>query len=147
MSDQGLDSRGSATGTDLRAPRGGAVEFSVRVRGHPAGFWFVLEVVGEMNRRAFPLIPDLVGGDTPHIVLELRGVSFMDGRGLAAMLEARHRARTSGGWVRLVAPSSSVRRVLELTGYDRMFPTFDTLDQAVSTKMDTDLEQGSEPAF
>jgi stage II sporulation protein AA (anti-sigma F factor antagonist) len=143
MSAEWLNGRGTALVTDLQARRAGGAGFSVSVRGHTAGSWTILEVEGEMDMSAFPLIPDLVGRDTSRIVLELRGVTFMDARGLGAMIEAQRRAREAGGWVRLVAPSRSVRRVLMLTACDRIFLTFDTVDQALSTPDDADPESAS----
>jgi stage II sporulation protein AA (anti-sigma F factor antagonist) len=135
---------GSAAVTDLGTRDTGATRdiaepgFSVSVRGHPGGRWTVLEVEGEMDLRAFPLIPDLVGTANPRVVLELHGVSFMDARGLGAIVECQRRALVAGGYTRLVAPSPSVRRVLALTGCDRIFLTFDTIDQAVSAPSDAD---------
>ncbi len=122
----------------LRPRRPGGADFCVSVRAHPAGRWTVLEVEGEMDIRAFPLIPDLVGKDAPRVLVELRRVSFMDARGLGAIVEAQRRARSSGGYVRLVAPARCVRRILTLTGCDRRFLTFDTLDQAVAPPLGAD---------
>jgi anti-anti-sigma factor len=76
-------------------------------------------------------------------VLDLHGVTFMDAKGLATLVDIQRRARGAGGCVRLVAPSPSVRRVLKLTGCDHVFQTFDSLLPAMSAPLETDPE----PAF
>jgi anti-sigma B factor antagonist len=63
----------------------------------------------------------------PRLVLDLSEVTFMDASGLGALMAARRRSLLLGGGLRLVAPSSSVRRVLEASGLRSRFPvTVDT---------------------
>jgi anti-anti-sigma factor len=126
-----------ASMTSLRARRAGA-QFSVSVRGDPAGRWTVLEIEGEMDLQAFPLVPDLVDKNAPRMVFDLSGVSLMDAGGLRALVEAQRRARNAGGYVRLVAPSRSAGRVLRLSACDRYFLTFDTVRDAVAAPIGAD---------
>jgi hypothetical protein len=49
-------------------------------------------------------------------------------------LRGRRAARAAGGCVRLVAPSRQVRKLRVLTGSDRGFLTFDSLDEAVAAR-------------
>ncbi|MEV7969088.1 STAS domain-containing protein [Sphaerisporangium sp. NPDC088356] len=57
-----------------------------------------------------------------RLVLDLSEVTFMDASGLGALMAARRRSLLLGGGVRLVAPSSPVRRVLEASGLRSRFP-------------------------
>jgi anti-sigma B factor antagonist len=50
------------------------------------------------------------------LMLDVSGVSFMDCAGLRALLATRRRAELRGGYVRLIATSAAVRRIIELTG-------------------------------
>lgn len=109
---------------------------SVSVQGRRSGPWTILEVEGEMDIQALPLVADLLRGPVGGVVLELHAVTFMDAGGLGMMVDVQRRTRDAGGCLRLAAPSSSVRRVLTLTGCDRAFRTFDSLVRAVSTPMD-----------
>lgn len=122
-----------ATVTDLRARGAGSGIASVSVRVDRSGHWTVVEVEGEMDVQLPPLVADLVDSDASRVVFDLRGVTFMDAGGLGTLIATQRRALAVGGCVRLVAPSSSARRLLELTGCDRHFQTFDSLDQALST--------------
>ena len=50
------------------------------------------------------------------IFLDVSEVSFMDCGGLRALLATRRRTELCGGWMRLIATSAAVRRIIELTG-------------------------------
>jgi anti-sigma B factor antagonist len=113
------------------------VEPAVAVRVHRSGRWLVLEVDGEMDLQVVPLIPDLVGSDASRAVFELHGVTFMDASGLGAIAETQRQAVAAGGCVRLVAPSTQARRLLMLAGSERAFPSFDSVEAAMSTPFDS----------
>jgi anti-sigma B factor antagonist len=51
-----------------------------------------------------------------RLLLDMSGVSFMDCAGLRALLTTRRRAELRGGFMRLIAVSRAVRRIIELTG-------------------------------
>ena len=50
------------------------------------------------------------------LMLDVSGVSFMDCAGLRALLVTRRRAEMRGVFLRLIATSAAVRRIIELTG-------------------------------
>src|ERR1700759_4138623 len=50
------------------------------------------------------------------LLLDVSDVSFMDCAGLRALLTTRRRAELHGGFMRLIAVSRAVRRIIELTG-------------------------------
>jgi anti-anti-sigma factor len=57
--------------------------------------------------------------ETPEVALvelDLGGVSFLDARGVSAILRGAARARDIGCRLRLRNPQSYIRRVLEITG-------------------------------
>jgi anti-sigma B factor antagonist len=51
-----------------------------------------------------------------RLLLDVAGVSFMDCAGLRVLLTTRRRADLRGGFLRLIAVSRAVRRIIELTG-------------------------------
>ncbi len=61
----------------------------------------------------------------PSYDVDLHDVNFVDSSALAELVRSMKRARTAGGDVRLVSPSSSARVILELTGLDRAFVVVD----------------------
>ena len=59
------------------------------------------------------------------LVVDLRGLTFMDCTGLRLLLDADEWARQAGVPLTLVRGPSPVHRVLELTGLDRTLPVVD----------------------
>jgi anti-sigma B factor antagonist len=56
------------------------------------------------------------------IELDLSETTFIDTRGLAALIVLNRTAQRRNGQLRLVNPSQKVRRVLERTQMDRLIP-------------------------
>ncbi|GAA4727475.1 hypothetical protein GCM10023350_08040 [Nocardioides endophyticus] len=138
MSAEPVNGRGVAAVVDLWARRASEAVPSVAVRVHRSGSWTVVEVEGEMDVQVVALVADLVGVDTTRVVFDLQRVTFMDAAGLSAVGGSiRHRAMGAGGSVRLVAPSRSARRLLMLAGCARVFPAFDSLEEAMSAPLGT----------
>ncbi len=73
---------------------------------------------------------DAVRDTSPHVVLDLTGVTFMDSTGLKVLLAIQRRADLAGGSFGVAGPSRSVRKILALTGLDQTFAIYDTVDEA-----------------
>ncbi|MGH2909221.1 MAG: STAS domain-containing protein [Solirubrobacteraceae bacterium] len=71
--------------------------------------------------------------DTHLVVVDLRGVAFMDSAGLHSILDGHVRARRQDARLLLVPGSGQTRRLLALTGADRRLEILD-------------LDPGDEPA-
>lgn len=70
---------------------------------------------------------------SPHVVLVLRDVSFVDSTGLGLLLSVHDRAEAEGGWLRLAALNPLVRRLLQTTELERRFHVYPTLTAATSS--------------
>ena len=78
----------------------------------------VLGVTGEVDVASAPLLRDTVlarlnRGDH-DLVLDLRGVTFLDSTGVGSLLRIHHRAALVGAKVHFVADHAAVLRVLDL---------------------------------
>ena len=62
------------------------------------------------------------------VVLDLRGVEFMDSAGLKVLLNQRSRIEESGGELRLVVGEGAVARLLALTGVSDAFSISSAID-------------------
>jgi anti-anti-sigma factor len=51
-----------------------------------------------------------------HVVLDMAKLSFMDSSGLGVIITEHTRLKRSGGTLTIYSPSSSVRRLFEITG-------------------------------
>ena len=67
-----------------------------------------------------------------RIVVDLRGVSFMDSMGLGALIDGRNRLALDGIEVVLVTGNGPVARLLELTKLTGSFMIFDSVETATS---------------
>ena len=70
--------------------------------------------------------------DEPDVlVIDLAEVTFIDSTALGVLIEARSRLADRGGF-RLAAPGLESRRALEVSGLDRHFSVFDTVNDALT---------------
>lgn len=83
-----------------------------------------LETASQLGDHALAALHEV----SPHLVLDLSGVTFMDSTGLKVLLSVQHRADLAHGSLVVVGTTRPVRRILELTGLDTSFALFDTLD-------------------
>jgi anti-anti-sigma factor len=80
-----------------------------------------MAVRGDIDLATGPLLLsallDALEQHAPRVLeLDLAGLTFLDARGVSALLRAYHAAAAIGCRVRLVGPSHHIRRVLDLTG-------------------------------
>ena len=84
-----------------------------------------LRVVGEIDLYTAPTLREAAltalrqHGSTLRV--DLRDVTFMDSTGLEVLLATLRRAELEGGSLTLCRPTSAVRRIIEVTGLDKMF--------------------------
>jgi anti-anti-sigma factor len=102
----------------------GAPPVSVRVIAN--GPVTVITVAGELTYGTTHVLNDVVdrvirGQASPRIVLDLVNVTFLCSAGIHALLATRERIISADGRLVLYQPSSSVERILRLTGDDRCF--------------------------
>lgn len=100
------------------------------------GGTIVLSPVGEFDLSNLDLLREtFLEAATPEsnrIVIDLSGTAYVDSMAIGTMLAVARRANEWGGWVRLVAPRPNVLRVLHITGLDKVFAMYDTVDQALT---------------
>jgi anti-sigma B factor antagonist len=88
-----------------------------------AGDAVTVVLVGELdlsNWTRFESDLERIEADEPStIVIDLRGVEFIDSTGLRALLAADERAQEGGHRLVIVRGNSMVQRVLRFTGVDR----------------------------
>jgi anti-sigma B factor antagonist len=70
----------------------------------------------------------------PCIVLDLRGLRFLDSCGLARLLAARRRARRAGHRLLLVRGRAAVQRLFALTALDESFEMVSELPVALTAR-------------
>jgi anti-sigma B factor antagonist len=99
--------------------------------------WRVLTVRGEVDVSTTPRVRaqliSLLSEGKPNVVVDLEGVGFLDSSGLGALVAALKLARSRSGELRIVCDRQrSVRKVLEVTGLERVLDRFDTVEAATA---------------
>jgi len=85
---------------------------------HKVGVHTVVGVTGEIDVATAPALRDtllgLLNRGATSLVLDLRGVTFVDSTGVGSLLRIHHRQSLLGGSVHFVADQPAVLRVLDL---------------------------------
>jgi anti-sigma B factor antagonist len=83
----------------------------------------VLRLLGELDMAASPtlreVLDDLQHTDAGEIVIDLRGLSFLDSMGLAALVEAHSAGQDGHRTVSFIKGGRSVQRVFAVTEMDK----------------------------
>ena len=105
----------------------------------------MLTVAGELDLRTSPELEERLSrafdAGAELVILDLRGVEFMDSTGLRVLLTAHQRAHESGRRFALVRGADQVERVLTLTGVREMLTIVDAPEELLAAG-----EQPSESA-
>ena len=95
----------------------------------------VVSVTGEVDRvTATALEQTLLGvaeDRSGEVIVDLTGCSFLDSRGLNALVETRARLERSGRPLVLVLSNPNVWRIFQITGCDELFEIYASLGAAV----------------
>ena len=89
-----------------------------------------LETASQLGDQALDALRDV----SPHVLLDLTDVTFMDSTGLKVLLSIQRRADLAGGSFAVAGASRSVRKILTLTGLDQTFTIHETVDEAPTTR-------------
>jgi anti-sigma B factor antagonist len=69
---------------------------------------------------------------SPHLIIDMSGVPFVDSAGLGALIGGIRRARELGGDVVVACNRPSLIRTLRTTGFDRIVTVAETLEAAAA---------------
>lgn len=119
-----LNGRGS---DGISSSRLAAPSFAVERCNSPDGV-VVLRLRGELDLATASELSEQLGRaehDASVVVVDLRGLEFMDSTGVAVLANADRRARERGGRLVVVRGGQQVQRLLELTGLDQCLEVVD----------------------
>lgn len=85
-------------------------------------------VTGEVDMHAAPALDDALGGIDAgrNIVVDCRGIGFMDSSGVSVILRHWQRTTDAGGTLRVARASLQVYNVIEITGFIQLLDDDDT---------------------
>jgi stage II sporulation protein AA (anti-sigma F factor antagonist) len=117
------------------AERLAAEQLAVEARTHRRTALVALR--GELDLLTVSKVAEVLDGLEPrpdglrHVVLDLRGLTFMDVRGLKELIRQNELARSNRHNLAVVRGTAAIQRVLELTGVEKMLVLVDDPDDLV----------------
>ena len=105
-------------------------EFSVEISGDASAT--VLTVTGELDLATTPALEaelERASAGPELVVLDLRGVTFMDSTGVSLLVKAHRRAQESRRRLAVVKGGAQVQRLLTLTGVAGRLTLIDSPEQ------------------
>jgi anti-sigma B factor antagonist len=96
----------------------------------------VVEVAGEIDVYTAPKLreqlADLVDAGRNDIVVDMRGVEFLDSTGLGVLVGGLKRIRQNDGSMQLVCTQERILKIFRITGLTKVFPIHDSVATAVA---------------
>jgi anti-sigma B factor antagonist len=96
----------------------------------------VVRVTGELDHATVPAlaaaIQEQIDGGQLDVVLDLQGVTFLDSSGLGLFVSQHKTLRQRHGSLRLANAPSRVLTVLSITGLDRVFQVYPSVQAALA---------------
>ena len=96
----------------------------------------VLVVDGDLDLAGAPdLISEalaLIDAGARDVVIDAGAIGFCDSSGLSAFVRIANRLRDDGGRLAIAAPSTNLRRILEVTGLIEAFIVVDAVPDAIA---------------
>ena len=85
--------------------------------------------VNEAQEKIIPLL----SANNFSLVLDLKNCSYISSAGLRLLLMAAKQLSTQGGVLLLSGLSAEIKDVMEMTGFNNFFKTFDSVSQALKS--------------
>ncbi len=96
--------------------------------------WTVLDVMGEVDLFTASALRErivgLIEAGNRQLLVNLAEVGFMDSSGLGVLVAGLKRVREAGGDMALVCREGPTQKVLAITGLDRVFAIYGSVDDA-----------------
>lgn len=88
-----------------------------------------LDAVNATNLRNY--VADLINKGRDKIIVDLTGLEFMDSSGLGAIVACKKLAGDQG-YLRVAGAHGAVQELFRITRMDKLFQSYNTVDDAVS---------------
>jgi anti-sigma B factor antagonist len=101
----------------------------------------VVHVAGEIDVYTAPMLrehlDEHISAGRNDLVVDLGGVSFMASTGLGVLVGRLKLVRAANGTLRLVCSSQRILSVFSITGLDKVFQIFPSVDDALAARAST----------
>ncbi|GIM48286.1 anti-sigma F factor antagonist [Collibacillus ludicampi] len=110
---------------------------SLQVQTKKIGSTLVVRLQGELDHHTAEIVRERVEGElnkdlTPHLIMNLEGLSFMDSSGLGVILGRYKRVSQMGGRMALCSVNDTLLRLFELSGIQKILRIYDSETHALA---------------
>ncbi|MFJ8142310.1 STAS domain-containing protein [Streptomyces sp. NPDC096013] len=95
----------------------------------------VITLAGEIDAETAPALHQALNVQAapgPRVVLDMRGVTFLDSSGINTLINAYQALTAAGGWLRLAGTTDPVMFVIKLVGLHTVLACHTTLREALT---------------
>ncbi|MEU2338392.1 STAS domain-containing protein [Streptomyces sp. NPDC013172] len=114
---------------------------------HPGDRTAVVVVAGDVDLHTAPVLRaqalTVVEQGSPHVVLDLAQVDYVDSTGLSTLIVLLQAAQEAGGSLRVASVPDRLVRMVTLTGISQMLPVHATVADALAA-LGADGAEGSD---
>ncbi len=109
------------------------LEITVEASEDGAGY-HILRLVGEVDAYTVGEFREALAGieNVNWLIVDLSEVPFMDSAGLGALIGGIRRVREAEGDVAVISTTAGLNRLLHTTGFDRIVPVTESLEEALT---------------
>jgi anti-sigma B factor antagonist len=111
------------------------MEMDLRIVVRKQDGFGIIELAGELDAytcsRMRDTMIEVIDGGTSTLIVSMLKVEYIDSSGLGTLVGGLKRASESNGRIGIVCTSPQIRKVFEITGLVRVFPLYDTEEEAV----------------
>lgn len=106
----------------------------LEINVEPNDGFSVCRLAGEVDAYTVGEFREALGGigDVQRLIIDLSEVPFMDSAGLGALIGGIRKVREAEGDVAVVSTTASLNRLLHTTGFDRIVPVCESLEDALA---------------
>ncbi len=94
----------------------------------------VISLEGEVDVYTAPQLKqslvDSIDSGCVNILVDMQQVGFIDSSGLGVLVGGLRRAKEQSGAIRLVCSRDNILKIFRITGLDKVFPIFESVEQA-----------------
>ncbi len=98
---------------------------------------------GELDAYTVGAFREALGKLAGHsrVFIDLSAVPFMDSAGLGALINGIRKAREAEGEIAVVCDRPALSRLLHTTGFDRIVPVTESIEEAIEALDETDEDE------
>lgn len=106
----------------------------LEINVEPHDEFHVCRLEGEVDAYTVGEFREALSGitDVKRLIIDLSEVPFMDSAGLGALIGGIRRVREAEGDVAVVSTTASLNRLLHTTGFDRIVPVCESLEDSLA---------------